>query len=221
VRASHGGTLLLDEIAELPEASQASLLRVLQEREVVPVGDTRPHRVDLRVVAATHQDLPAAIGEGRFRQDLYARLNGHVLRLPALRERREDLGILIRTLLPRIAGERADRITLERAAARALCRYDWPLNIRELEQCLTAALALAPGDQIELEHLPASVRRGPLPAGTRPDAPDADLRARLDASLRAHDGNLSAVARDLGKARMQVRRWCKRLGLDPDRYRRD
>ncbi|HTM19822.1 MAG TPA: sigma 54-interacting transcriptional regulator, partial [Kofleriaceae bacterium] len=144
IRSADRGTLFLDEIGDLPEPSQATLLRTLQEREVVPVGDARPIKVDIRLCAATHRDLQAMVDQGRFRQDLYARLIGLVIDLPPLRRRREDLGILIRALLPRIAGGERARFTP--AAARRLFAYEWPLNIRELERCLGVAVALA-GDR--------------------------------------------------------------------------
>src|SRR5678815_5102621 len=152
VRRANGGTLFLDEIAELPEESQVALLRVLQEGEVRPVGASDTIKVDVRVVAATHQDLQARISDGRFRQDLYARLSGFEVSLPPLRDRREDLGSLISTILPRIATH-PHRITLHRSAARLLLRYGWPLNIRELEQALRAAVALAEDGEIRAEHL--------------------------------------------------------------------
>ncbi len=218
VRAADGGTLFLDEVAELPESSQVKLLRVLQEKEVVPVGETRAIKVDVRVVAATHQDLPARVTDGRFRQDLFARLAGFEVGLPPLRARREDIGLLVAALLPRVAGGAAASIKLERAAGRLLFCYDWPLNIRELEQALAAAVALADGNEIGPEHLPAALRgEGPLRAPL--DEDDVDLRARLTELLETHRGNVSAIAREMGKARVQVRRWCKRFGLNADDYR--
>jgi transcriptional regulator with PAS, ATPase and Fis domain len=220
IRTAHGGTLFLDEIAELPEASQVKLLRVLQEKEVVPVGDVEPVPVDIRVVAATHQDVAARVEDGRFRRDLYGRLAGFQIALPPLRDRLDDLGILVAALLTRLLGDRAGAIKLQRSAGRALFRYNWPLNVRELEQALIAATALADGDKISLEQLPPPLRG----AGgrTRHAAPDADeeaLRDRLIALLKQHQGNVSAVARELGKARVQIRRWCKRFGIDVERYR--
>src|SRR5262249_17295513 len=147
------GTLFLDEIGDLPLAAQAALLRVLQEREVVPVGASAPVRVDFRVVAATHRDLAAMIGRGEFREDLYARLAGFTIRLPPLRERRQDLGLLIAALLERLAGADADRVRFEAAAARALFARGWPRNVRQLEKCLGSALALAHGETIRAAHV--------------------------------------------------------------------
>src|SRR5688572_8238992 len=142
VQRAHGGTLFLDEIADLRAESQAALLRVLQESELRRVGSADPTRVDLRIVAATHQDLEARLTDHRFRSDLYARVAGHVVRLPALRDRREDLGLLTGAVLRRYA-EPGAPLSMSRSAARALFRYDYPLNVRELEHALRGALALS------------------------------------------------------------------------------
>jgi DNA-binding NtrC family response regulator len=221
VRAAHGGTLFLDEIGDLPAASQAALLRVLQEGEVVPVGTTRPIQVDLRVVAATHQPLEALVARGTFRADLLARLDGFTFTLPPLRERREDTGMFVADLLR--AGT-TENVQLSPEVGRALLRYDWPLNIRELGHCLARARALAKGQpRIELDHLPAQIRAAlesdpdaNEPAG---EASDSRLRAQLEGLLVQHHGNLAEVSRALGKARMQVHRWVKRFGIDLERYR--
>jgi transcriptional regulator of acetoin/glycerol metabolism len=174
------------------------------------------------VVSATHQDLAARVEQGTFRKDLWARLAGFQLRLPPLRERREDLGALVAILLPRAAGDAAAELRFQRAAGRALFLYDWPLNIRELEQALAAAVALAAGGEIALVHLPPPVRAAAdsEPAAAAPSgSEDDELRGRLMELLTRHKGNVSAVARDLGKARVQIRRWCKRFRLDPADYR--
>jgi transcriptional regulator with GAF, ATPase, and Fis domain len=218
VRSANGGTLLLDEIGDLPPASQAALLRVLQEQEVLPVGATRPLPVDLRVISATHHDLESLVESGRFRADLLGRVGGFRLDLPPLRERREDLGLLIGTLIERLSGPRAEEVTLTEAAVRALYRYDWPHNVRELEKCLAAALVLASGRPIDVPHLSPAVRAGP-PEDSDPALDDEALRARLVELLAQHDGNVSAVARAMGKARMQIHRWMKRFGLEPDQFR--
>jgi transcriptional regulator with GAF, ATPase, and Fis domain len=226
VRAADRGTLFLDEIGDLPLEAQPALLRVLQEREVTPVGGAQPVKVDLRVVAATHQDLPARVEEGRFRADLYARLAGFEIVLPALRDRREDVGLLVPVLLRRAAGADAARLSLSGEAGRALVRYAWPANVRELEQCLAAAVALAEGGRIDLAHLPSAVqaaaRPGPAP-GEEAEEPlseeDARARDELTAVLRRHGGNLTAAARELGKDRKQIHRWIRRYRIDPDRYR--
>jgi DNA-binding NtrC family response regulator len=233
VRASSGGTLFLDEIAELSEPSQVALLRVLQEREVLPVGETTPIRVDVRVVAATHQDLEARIHDGRFRKDLYARLAAFELKLPALAERREDIGLIVATLLRRIAPERAHKIKLRRGVGRALFAHSWPLNIRQLEQTLTTALVRAQGNELTMEHLPSALQlatatsssEDPSKSPTKPfldglSDKDRHRRAILVDLFRTHRGNVSAVAKDLGKARNQIHRWVRKYAIEPDDYRR-
>src|SRR4051794_38066145 len=154
------GTLFLDEIGEIPTHVQVKLLRVLQEGEVERLGG-RTTKVDLRLVAATNQDLRAAVKEGRFREDLYYRLNVIALRVPPLRERRDDIPLLAEHFL-RLYGERNGRRLsgLARAASDALLRYEWPGNVRELENTMERAVVLARGVIIELEDLPVEVRTG-------------------------------------------------------------
>lgn len=232
IRTADQGTLFLDEIGELPLPAQAALLRVLQEREVVPVGDAMPVPVDLRVCAATHRDLEALIEAGKFREDLYARLFGVTVSVPALRFRRPDLGILIPTLLRRLP--RADRIKFTPAAAVRLFEYDWPRNVRELERALAVMVALAGSQPIGIEHIPPELQpRARVAApGTAPDsarregsaaiqveppaplsADDEDLKQRLVILLEEHDHNLAEVARRMGKDRTQIYRWVRRFGI--------
>jgi transcriptional regulator with PAS, ATPase and Fis domain len=221
VRTSDRGTLFLDEIGDLPASSQAALLRVLQEREVTPVGGTRPIPVDLRVIAATHRELERLVADGGFRADLFQRLAGHRSELPPLRQRREDLGLLMGALLERHGGR---ELALESPAALALLRHDWPGNVRELEQSLSAAAVLATDGMIRLEQLAAPVREALAPVardwGPKSEAEEAARKEQLIALLKQHHGNLAAVARAMGKARMQVQRWLKRYDLDPDSFRR-
>lgn len=215
IRHADNGTLFLDEIAELPEESQVALLRVLQEGEVRPVGSTELVRVDVRIVAATHQDLETRIADGRFRQDLYARLVGYVVTLVPLRERREDIGSFIATFL---AEAGAAGVTFQRQAARALLQYPYPLNIRELEQALRTARTLADGGEIRVEHLPEAIRNHKRPASDmKPE--DQAARARIIELLREHHGNVSAVGRAMGKAPIQIRRWCKRFEIKIGAFR--
>jgi transcriptional regulator with PAS, ATPase and Fis domain len=225
VRAADGGTLLLDEIGELPVSAQVMLLRVLQEREVMPVGESLAVRVDTRVLAATHVDLEARVAEGRFRRDLLARLEGLVVELPPVAERREDLGILLASVLA-TAAARGRKLTP--LAARALLLHDWPDNVRELSMVLTTAVALAGDSAIDLAHLPRSMReRAASEPGPATDAEpvalsaaDTALRDRLAALLLEHAGNISAVARAMGKARWQVHRWLRRFHLETEPPRR-
>jgi hypothetical protein len=221
VRSADGGTLFLDEIGDLPPTSQAALLRVLQEREVIPVGATRPVKVDVRVIAATHRSLDALSESGAFRTDLLARLKGYTHRLPALDDRMPDFGVLLADVLTHVAGERAAKLTIAPLAARALVGYDWPLNIRELEHAMASAVALASGDTIEVDHLPSELfapRKEP-PEEHRSKTEEEALRAKVVALLHEHQGNVSAVARAMGKAPAQVHRWMRRFEIDPRTYR--
>jgi DNA-binding NtrC family response regulator len=213
VRTADAGTLFLDEVGELPAPAQSSLLRVLQEGEVLPIGADRPIKVDVRVITATHRDLDADVAAARFRADLRARLLGVQIAMVPLRERPEDLGHLVAALLQRLAPDREIAFTADAVAA--LYAYHWPLNIRELERALAAAITIA-GERIELGHLPTSVR-APAPETDDEADPDDAIRERLAAAIARHDGNLAAVARDLGKDRTQIRRWMKRFGLSREK----
>jgi DNA-binding NtrC family response regulator len=236
VRAAHLGTLFLDEIGDMPLEAQAKLLRVLQEREVLPIGATQPDRVDVRVVCATHRDLEAEVASGRFRGDLLARLREFSVRIPPLRERREDLRPLVLHFLRRT--ERADaQVTLPFMLG--LAQHAWPYNVRELESAVKLSVALAAGGDIDVRHLPETVQQGlrqpglrgtsgppTPPAATEPDrrpAPvsrgGAPTEPELRAILARHRGNIAAVGRELGKERMQVHRWLKRYGIDINGYR--
>ena len=221
IRSADGGTLLLDEIGDLPLPAQATLLRVLQEEEVTPVGGTRPTKVDLRVIAATHRDLPALVRQEKFRTDLLMRLCGFTVNLPPLRERREDFGLLLARLLRRI---NAGKLTFTPEAGRAMLRHSWPGNVRELEKCLSSASVLAQDAVVEPEHLPSSVTAAPAASSRVPESQlSADDRARREqivSLLREHGGNVTSVAKAMGKARTQVQRWLRRYDLDPLAYKR-
>ena len=223
VRSADGGTLLLDELGDLGPVGQGALLRVVQEREVVPIGGGRPVAVDVRVLAATHRDLEALVAAGAFRGDLLARLSGFTFHLPALRHRREDLGILLRTFLRALSPD-PEGVTLSQEAARAVLTYEWPSNIRELEKCVATALALAPGGAIQGNHLPAAMlaRAGaaaPCASATGLAEKDLERRERLVRLLREEGGNVSAVARAMGTARAQIHRWLRKYALDPSAFR--
>jgi transcriptional regulator of acetoin/glycerol metabolism len=209
VRAAHQGTLLLDEVGELPLAAQTAFLRVLQERSVLAIGANRPQKVDFALLAATHRDLDELVAQGRFRADLYARLAGFRLQLPPLRERIDDLGLFVRALLR--AQDRLDA-TFTTGAAQALLGHRWPLNVRELEHALRAALALASDGRVDSAHLP-------LPPPATVGADSAELEQRLVTLMTEHHGNVAEVARVMGKGRTQIVRWLKRYQLDPDRFR--
>ncbi len=215
IRRAHGGTLFLDEVAELSERTQVALLRVLQEGEVRPVGGSEAIPVDVRVVTATHREQPDQARGGPLRDDLYARLAGLIVAMPPLADRREDIGLLVAALLERIAGPRAAGLRFQEAAARALFTYDWPLNIRELEQALERAVAVCDDQLIRLEHLPESLRTGD--GGARAGERQA---AQLTALLRKHQGNVTEVARELGLSRAYTHRLIKRHGIDVGALRR-
>ena len=222
VRSSDRGTLLLDEIGDLPLPAQATLLRVLQESEVMPVGGTRPVKVDLRVVAATHRDLDALAAQEKFRPDLLARLDGAKVSLPPLRDRREDFGVIAAALIGKLAGQLASSVTFSADAARMLLLQDWPLNVRALERCLASALVLANHDRVELQHLPESVRTAPKQPATPEPMREQDhrLRDELIQLMRDNGGNVTAVAKAMGKARTQVQRWLRRFDIDPGSFSR-
>jgi transcriptional regulator with AAA-type ATPase domain len=229
LRAAEGGTILFDEVAELAPSGQAALLRALQEREVLPVGATSPVTIDVRVLSATHNNLETLVEAGRFRADLLARLRGRTITLPSVRHRQEDLGLFIGTLVERLGRERASHVTFSSRAARALLRFHWPLNVRQLEKALEGALILAESGEIDLPHLPEELLSTPTamtspPGGEQsserlPQLSDEDRarREELVALLRLHGGNISAVARAMGKARVQIQRWIRRYGIAAER----
>ena len=220
IRAASGGTLFLDEIGELPAASQAALLRVLQEHEVLPIGDDRPVKVDLRLCVATHRDLQQLVELGQFREDLYARIAGFTLVLPPLRERRVDFGLLLRTLLARIPT--AKHLKFTPAAMRMLLNHHWRLNVRELEKVLITVSAITEGGCVDASHLsdlllPARVSEAPshdAKSRLRLSAQDQALRDQLIGLLKVHNGNIVAVSRAIGARRTQIYRWAERLEID-------
>jgi transcriptional regulator with PAS, ATPase and Fis domain len=227
IRHADGGTLLLDEIGDMPPEAQAKLLRVLQAREVLPLGATTPEPVDVRVVAATHRDLEKLQREGKFREDLFARLNEYSVELPALHERKEDVFLLTQTFLARHGGAGK---TPSFAFMSGLLHYDFPYNVRELEACIKRALALADGVTLQPEGLPEAVQDAMSDygkeGGARSSHPPEDEDAQgapdepaLRELLLKHQGNVAAVGRELGKARMQIHRWMKRFAIDIAEYR--
>lgn len=233
VQQADGGTLFLDEIGDMPLHLQTRLLRVLAEQEVQPLGADRAVPVRLRVVAATHQDLPARIAEGLFREDLYYRLNGAALWLPPLRER-TDQEYVIDCVYAELTRDQSDAPRLRGDAVSALLAYPWPGNIRELINALAFALATATGHEIKASDLPqpaASPHRphpsvrgdlkarsalaGALPSATRATEAEAETLARV---LRAHRWNVSAAARALGVSRPTIYRRMRRYDLVPPNW---
>ena len=216
-RAADGGTLLLDEIAEMPLALQAKLLRALQEGEVVPVGSTRPVKVDVRVVAAANRDLPTEVAEGRFRADLYYRLNVFPLALNPLAERREDIAPLAFAMLLRHAPAGRDVPWISEEALALLRQHSWPGNVRELENVMRRALVLVGrGHEIEARHiqfdLPARLVGGSDGSTPAPAAPAklAKIVQRSEAqaimeTLNACGGSRIETARRLGISERTLR----------------
>ncbi len=216
-RAAHGGTLLLDEIGDAPIETQVKLLRVLQEREVVPVGGVEPVAVDVRVIAATHQNLRRKVAEGDFREDLYYRIDVLPLHLLPLRERREDIIPLVRHFLTELAGGRS--LELSPPAIRRLEQYPWPGNVRELRNRVEVAVALSDGDRLEADDfaLKASSLEGPA-TGDLTLMPMRDARAHFDRDylirvLRASGGNVTRAAEMAGKHRTDFYALMKRHSL--------
>jgi len=217
VAAADGGTLFLDEIGDLPLPAQAVLLRTLQEKEITPVGATSPQSVDFQLVSATHRDLVAMERSQTFRDDLIGRLTGFQMRMPDLSDRMEDLGLILRGLLERLCPERAPRVQFTMGAVAGLLQYAWPRNIRELENYLGPALALAKDGKVGLNHFPRELAQRAQP---KPVADETALRTRLVTLLERHNGNVAAVAREMGKARAQIHRYARRFELDFEQFRK-
>ena len=202
--AAKGGTFFLDEIAETKPSTQVKLLRVLQEREALPVGGTAPIAVDVRVIAATNRDLDAELKQGAFRSDLYYRLNVIAVHLPPLRERPEDVAILAEAFLMRLGEERDQKPKrLSGRALDAIMHYDWPGNVRELENALEHAIVSTDGPEVIAESLPSRVtarKTAPLVAPRTPENPTLEIveRAYIMWVLHAEGGNKSRAAEVLG-----------------------
>jgi two-component system response regulator HydG len=159
---AEGGTIFLDEIGELPVDLQAKLLRAIQEKEIRPVGSVKRVPINVRILAATNRDLERAVADGTFRRDLFFRLNVLTLRLPALRERRQDIPLLVAHCLERIGRDAGIEKTISDEALKALLNYDWPGNVRELENALERACALSSAHEIQLRDLPTQIYSAPI-----------------------------------------------------------
>lgn len=213
-----GGTIFLDEIGDISPAMQVRLLRVLQERQVEPLGGVKATPVDVRVIAATNQDLARLVRKGRFRDDLYYRIRVIYLKLPGLEQRREDIPLLVQRLIAkfnRLQGKDIAGVS-EEVMAR-LMEHDYPGNVRELENIIEQAFVLCRGGLIELHHLPTELR--PAAAGEREHrhamSLDAMERFLLEEALQRHNGNRQAAAGDLGIDVSTLYRKIKRLGIEP------
>jgi len=214
VQAAEGGTLFLDEVADLPLHMQVKLLRVIQERTLRPVGETTELAVDVRWLSATHRDLVQAVAKGQFREDLYYRINVIEIRVPALRERPEDLPELVEHVLVRLAGEQGRPVpSLSREAQARLSSYPFPGNVRELENILERALAFSEGLTVTADELQLRAPTG-TPAGTMTDQL-ADLeRSAILQALEKVRWNRTAAAQLLGLTFRQLRYRIAKLGLE-------
>jgi two-component system, NtrC family, response regulator HydG len=215
--AAKGGTLLLDEVSEISPSMQVKLLRALQEREIRRVGENRSRRVDVRVVATTNRDLAHGVAEGAFRQDLYYRLNVVELRVPPLRERRDDILPLAQELLAAAALRMKHEIAgLAPGVVDRLLRHGWPGNVRELENTMERAAALARGDRVELEDLSEEIREGwrriHAAAGTVQTLDEME-KEHILAALERNGGHQGQTARQLGIGSATLHRRLKRYGL--------
>ncbi len=214
VRAAEGGTLFIDEIGELPLPEQAKLLRLIQERTVLPVGGTRPVPVDVRVVAATHRDLHRMVEQGTFRADLLYRLDVVSLVMPALRDRSEDIPVIARALMAELSERFGVVRRLTEDAIDAMLMYHWPGNVRQLAASLERAAVLCGGEAVSSHHL-ALPGRTSAPA-TEPPLPERLKNSVAEAvrkALIASGGNRAAAARQLGIGRGQLYRLMHRYGF--------
>jgi two-component system response regulator AtoC len=219
-QSANGGTIFLDEIGELPLELQAKLLRVLQEKEIRPVGSNQKIKVDVRVVAATNRDLEAEYRNGTFRKDLYFRLNVVAVHLPSLRERRSDIPMLAHWFLDRHAPDSSMQVT--NAAIKCLLQYDWPGNVRELENCIERAVALGDGKLVDLGDLPPAIAS----ASPSPETPmsaitgavsSTDLedieRATIERVFEQVKGDKALAGKMLGISRATLYRKLKRYNI--------
>jgi two-component system response regulator PilR (NtrC family) len=236
-RSANGGTLFLDEVADLPLAMQVKLLRAIQEKAVRPVGDTKEVPVDIRVLSATHKNLPELVQEGSFRQDLFYRINVIELAVPPLRDRPDDIPLLSNHILERIAKEyECDPAALTPGAVERLRGYDFPGNVRELENVLERAFTLCDADQIDAEdlHLGNGVQHaasasqiiaeGQAGEGEGIAVPDGEIdlegylekieRQAIEKALEATRWNKTAAAKRLGISFRALRYRLKKLGME-------
>jgi DNA-binding NtrC family response regulator len=226
---AHGGTIFLDEIGDMSPTLQVKLLRVLQDRTFEPVGSSQTQRVDVRVIAATNQDLVVAIKERRFREDLFYRLNVIPVETPPLRARKEDIPLLVQHFLKKVQEERrVPACSIESDALARLCAHDWPGNVRELENTIERLVVLKGGGAIGVADLPAAMREATLRAGTAaPDLPADGLPLtatvdRFEAQLIAQalqqtDWNKNQAARLLRMNRTTLLEKIKKHGLSPEK----
>lgn len=208
IAEAHGGTLFLDEIGEMPKDMQVTLLRFLQNKVIIPLGDNRPQKVDVRIIAATNRNLRQEVEKGSFREDLYYRLNVINIKLPSLKERKEDIPFLVKHILKQICQEyKIPLKSIDTEAIHLLLQYDWPGNVRELHNVLEKAIVISDSEKIEPKdllieeflHKPKSIKE--------------EKEIIIDL-LDKYDGNISAVAKELGIARSTLYRRMKNLNVN-------
>ena len=205
--AANGGTLLLDEIGDVPITVQNQLLRVLQEREIIRLGESRPRKIDVRVLAATHRSLTEEVAKGSFRSDLFYRIRVARISLPSLRARREDIPLLAASFLAQFSAASGKRVTeLSHDALRLLAGYDWPGNVRELRSAIEFAVIRCAGAVIQPEDLPPEILQPADFEGSIPGDPLADEKARFLQALERSRGNRALAARLLGISRATLYR---------------
>lgn len=214
-----GGTVLLDEIGELPVDLQSKLLRALQEKEIRPVGSTRRVPINVRILAATNRDLEAAVQQGTFRKDLFFRLNVVNIRIPVLRERKADIPLLVGHFLERMNAATGVERTISDEALRLMMAYDWPGNIRELESCLERAATLTSGPNIHIGDLPTQVQNGGRPAPSENGHPSGVVpiaemeREAIFSALKRVGGDKMKAAKLLGIGKTTLYRKLKEYGM--------
>jgi len=221
---AHGGTLFLDEVGELSAATQVKLLRVLQEREFERLGGVSPVKVDVRLIAATHRDLEAAVKAGTFREDLYYRLHVFELFMPPLRERQADILLLADHFVEKVAAAQGKDVRrISTSAIDMLAAYHWPGNVRELENAIERAILVCEGGVIHAHHLPPSLQTaevsGTLPGSGLGEAVAAFERDLLQDALKSARGNRSRAARLLQTTERILNYKIQKYGLEPERFR--
>ncbi|MEN6437166.1 MAG: sigma 54-interacting transcriptional regulator [Syntrophobacter sp.] len=215
VEEADGGTVFLDEVGELTLPLQAKLLRFIQEREFERLGSARTRKVDVRVIAATNKELAAAVAEGSFREDLYYRLNVFPLRVPPLRERKEDIPHLLNHFLEKTSREYGRRVRITQPAVALFSRYEWPGNVREMENLIERVIILADDDEIDTPILPVYI-------GEQCGVPDLEPRSRIEelerkeilSALERNSWNQTRTARELGITLRQISYKVKKFGMD-------
>jgi Nif-specific regulatory protein len=222
---AHSGTIFLDEIGELTQAAQVKLLRVLQERQFQPLGSSKTVKINVRVIAATNRNLEQDVTSGRFRADLYYRLNVFPIFMPPLRERGSDIILLADYFVLKYTKELGKQVKrISPAAMDVFLSYAWPGNVRELENCIERAVLLAAGDTIDIINLPTALQAGlrnseKKDQGKLSNVIEANERSMIVEALRETKGNQSRAAKNLGTTKRIIQYKIQKLGIDPSRFR--